>query len=403
MDSQVEKSGIMEPKNRAMLGVSSNILLLGLVSFFTDISTELIMAVLPTFLVISLGATPEIVGTIEGIAESMTSFLKLVSGAIADRTGKRKRLTAIGYTLSNVTKPIMGFVTSWLGVLFLRVTDRIGKGLRTAPRDAMIADSSDSRIGRSFGIHRSLDQLGAIVGPILAFLLLVPLGYEGIFLLTAIPGAIAIAILVLFVKEPPSKTKPNKAILKNARAIMNRSFSLYIVSAAFYAASAISYAFILLKAIEVGIPAEMTPLVYALIQLFHVLSGVPAGEISDRFGRIRAVQIGYLLLLISFGTIAVSSEPWIFILGAVLFGMHQGTVETSQRAVIPSLAKEEFKGTAYGIYNMAVGIVVLPTNIAAGFIYTSFGSGYAFLYGSILALMASISMAATQRTLKTKK
>ncbi len=393
----------MEPKNRAMLGVSSNILLLGLVSFFTDISTELIMAVLPTFLVISLGATPEIVGTIEGIAESMTSFLKLVSGAIADRTGKRKRLTAIGYTLSNVTKPIMGFVTSWLGVLFLRVTDRIGKGLRTAPRDAMIADSSDSRIGRSFGIHRSLDQLGAIVGPILAFLLLVPLGYEGIFLLTAIPGAIAIAILVLFVKEPPSKTKPNKAILKNARAIMNRSFSLYIVSAAFYAASAISYAFILLKAIEVGIPAEMTPLVYALIQLFHVLSGVPAGEISDRFGRIRAVQIGYLLLLISFGTIAVSSEPWIFILGAVLFGMHQGTVETSQRAVIPSLAKEEFKGTAYGIYNMAVGMVVLPTNIAAGFIYTSFGSGYAFLYGSILALMASISMAATQRTLKTKK
>ncbi|MBC7120641.1 MAG: MFS transporter [Candidatus Methanosuratus sp.] len=374
-----------------------------MVSFFTDISTELIMAVLPTFLVISLGATPEIVGTIEGIAESMTSFLKLVSGAIADRTGKRKRLTAIGYTLSNVTKPIMGFVTSWLGVLFLRVTDRIGKGLRTAPRDAMIADSSDSRIGRSFGIHRSLDQLGAIVGPILAFLLLVPLGYEGIFLLTAIPGAIAIAILVLFVKEPPSKTKPNKAILKNARAIMNRSFSLYIVSAAFYAASAISYAFILLKAIEVGIPAEMTPLVYALIQLFHVLSGVPAGEISDRFGRIRAVQIGYLLLLISFGTIAVSSEPWIFILGAVLFGMHQGTVETSQRAVIPSLAKEEFKGTAYGIYNMAVGIVVLPTNIAAGFIYTSFGSGYAFLYGSILALMASISMAATQRTLKTKK
>ncbi|MEJ5292787.1 MAG: MFS transporter [Candidatus Methanosuratincola sp.] len=392
----------MERKEKLLLGISSNILLLGVVSFFTDISTELIMAVLPTFLVIRLGATPEIIGTIEGIAESMTSFLKLISGAIADRTGKKKRLTVIGYTLSNITKPIMGFAASWSDVLALRIGDRIGKGLRTAPRDAMIADSSDSRIGRSFGIHRTLDQLGAIAGPLLAFILLIPMGYEGIFLFTAIPGAIAIAILVLFVKEPPPRTKPNKAILKNARAIMNKSFSMYIVSATFYAASAISYAFILLRAIEVGIPVEVTALVYALIQLFHVLSGVPAGEISDRFGRIRAVQIGYLLLLTSFVTIAFSSEPWTFLLGVILFGMHQGTVETSQRAVIPSLTKEEFKGTAYGIYNMAIGAVTLPTNIAAGFIYASFGSQYAFVYGSTLALIASLAMALTQRTLRRK-
>ncbi|MDH7555684.1 MAG: MFS transporter [Candidatus Methanosuratincola sp.] len=390
----------MEPRDKVLLGVSSNILLLGVVSFFTDISTELIMSVLPTFLVISLGATPEIVGTIEGIAESMTSFLKLVSGAIADRTGKKKRLTIIGYTLSNITKPIMGFATSWSDVLVLRIGDRVGKGLRTAPRDAMIADSADSRIGRSFGIHRTLDQLGAIVGPVLAFVLLIPLGYGGIFLFTAIPGAIAIAMLVLFVKEPPSKSRQNKAILKNARAIMNRGFSMYIVSATFYAASAISYAFILLRAIEVGIPVEMTALVYALIQIFHVFSGVPAGEISDRFGRVRAVQVGYFLLLAAFATIAVSSELWLFLFGVVLFGMHQGTVETSQRAVIPSLTKEEFKGTAYGVYNMAVGAVALPTNILAGFIFSSLGSQYAFLYGSILALFASLAMAATERMLK---
>ncbi|MEM2125488.1 MAG: MFS transporter [Candidatus Methanosuratincola sp.] len=390
----------MEPKNKVLLGVSSNILLLGVVSFFTDISTELIVAVLPTFLVVVLGATPEIVGTIEGIAESMTAFLKLVSGAIADKTGKKKKLTVIGYTLSNITKPIMGFATSWSDVLVLRIGDRIGKGLRTAPRDAIIADSSDSRIGRSFGIHRTLDQLGAIVGPVLAFVLLIPLGYGGIFLFTAIPGAIAIAILVLFVKEPPSKTKPNRAVLKNARAIMNGGFSMYIVSATFYAASAISYAFILLRAIEVGIPAEMTALVYALIQIFHVFSGLPAGEISDRFGRIRAVQAGYLLLLAAFATIALSSEPWMFLSGVVLFGLHQGTVETSQRAVIPSLTKEEFKGTAYGVYNMAIGAVALPTNIVAGFIYSSFGSQYAFLYGAILALIASLAMAVTQRILK---
>lgn len=390
----------MGTENKVLLGISSNILLLGVVSFFTDISTELIVAVLPTFLVIGLGATPEIVGTIEGIAESMTSFLKLVSGAIADKTGKKKKLTVIGYTLSNITKPIMGFATSWSDILFLRIGDRIGKGLRTAPRDAIIADSSDGKIGRSFGIHRTLDQLGAIVGPVLAFLLLIPLGYGGIFLFTAIPGAIAIAILVLFVKEPTPKTKPNRAILMNARAIMNRGFSMYIVSATFYAASAISYAFILLRAIEVGIPAEMTALVYALIQIFHVLSGLPAGEISDRFGRIRAVQVGYLLLLAAFATIAFSSEPWMFLSGVVLFGLHQGTVETSQRAVIPSLTKEEFKGTAYGVYNMAIGAAALPTNIVAGFIYSSFGSQYAFLYGTILAMIASLAMAVTQRMLR---
>lgn len=393
----------MMPRKRLLLGISSNIVFLGMVSFFTDISTEIIMAVLPTFLVISLGASPEIVGTIEGIAESLTSFIKLASGAIADKTGKRKGLTLIGYTISNVTKPVMGFVTSWWDVLFLRMGDRVGKGIRTSPRDAMIADSSDGKLGRSFGIHRTLDQLGAIVGPFLAFLLLIPLGYGGIFLFTAIPGAIAISILILFVKEPPAKTKPNTVALKHARRIMNRNFSLYIASATIYAASAISYAFILLRALEVGVPEELTPLVYALIQVFHVLSSLPAGEISDRFGRIRAVQVGYLFLLMSFAIIALSPNEWIFILGVILYGIHQGTVETSQRAVIPSLVSEDLKGTAYGVYNMAVGAVTLPSNIAAGFIFTAFGSQYAFFYGAVLALIASLAMAATQKTANLKK
>src|SRR5512137_1140030 len=168
----------MEKKEKILLGISTNILFLGLVSFFTDISTELVVAVLPTFLVLSLGATPEIVGAIEGAAESLTSFLRLISGAISDKTGKRKTLTVAGYGLSNFVKPLMGFVTSWPQVLILRMGDRVGKGIRTPPRDSIIADSTaEAKMGRAFGIHRTLDQLGAVVGPFLAFLLLIPLGY----------------------------------------------------------------------------------------------------------------------------------------------------------------------------------------------------------------------------------
>ncbi|MDI9643738.1 MAG: MFS transporter [Candidatus Verstraetearchaeota archaeon] len=401
----MQNEGIMKARvaERAIFGISSNIVLLGVVSFFTDISTELIMAALPTFLVLRLGASPEVIGSIEGIAESMTSFLKLVSGAIADKIGKRKRLTVIGYTLSNITKPIMGFATSWSDVLILRIGDRIGKGLRTSPRDAMIADSSDSRIGRSFGVHRTLDQMGAIVGPVLAFLLIAPLGYGGIFLFTVIPGTIAIAILVLLVQEPPRKSALKKATIKNAHAVMNRGFSIYIASASLYSAAAISYAFILLRAMEVGIPSEYTILVYAAIQVFHVISGIPAGEISDRLGRVRAIQLGYFFLLASFAIIAISSEVWLFLLGVILFGIHQGTVETSQRAVIPSLVNEGHTGTAYGVYNMAVGAVTLPTNIVAGLMYSNFGSGYAFLYGAVLALAASLALAETQRSLARRR
>jgi Major Facilitator Superfamily. len=157
--------------------VTANVLFLGVVSFFTDISTEIVVAVLPTFLVLQLGSTPEIVGTIEGIAESTTSFLKLASGTISDRMGKRKSLVVIGYSISNVVKPLMGFSSSWAHVLGLRSADRVGKGLRTPPRDAIISDSAmEDRIGRAFGVHRTLDQLGAIVGPVIAFLLLVPIG-----------------------------------------------------------------------------------------------------------------------------------------------------------------------------------------------------------------------------------
>lgn len=384
-----------------ILGISSNIIFLGIVSFFTDISTEMVVAILPTFLVLNLGATPEIVGLIEGAAESLTAFIRLISGRLSDLTGKRKGLTTLGYSLSNAVKPLMGLVASWPQVMALRMGDRVGKGLRTPPRDAIIADSSEERhMGKSFGLHRTLDQLGAIVGPILAFLLLVPLGYNGIFILTIIPGVLAILVLLLFVKEPPKRVQGNNVTLHNAREVMNRKFLFYIGSATLYAVSSISYAFILLRAIEIGIPQEYSPLVYAAIQISHVATSLPAGEISDRFGRVKAVQLGYASLVLSFIIIATTSVPQVLMLGVVLFGINQGIVETSQRAIVPSLVPKDLKGTAYGVYNTAIGAVTFPTNLIAGFVFMTYGSAYAFIYGAAFGILASVMMAVTGKVAK---
>jgi MFS family permease len=373
--------------------VTANVLFLGVVSFFTDISTEIVVAVLPTFLVLQLGSTPEIVGTIEGIAESTTSFLKLASGTISDRMGKRKSLVVIGYSISNVVKPLMGFSSSWAHVLGLRSADRVGKGLRTPPRDTIISDSAmEDRIGRAFGVHRTLDQLGAIVGPVIAFLLLVPIGYQGLFLLTAIPGTLAILILIIFVKEPKRRSAVSKYTLSGAKSVLTKGVYTYLASVTLYSLGAISYAFILLRALELGIPEEFAPLVYACIQVFHVFSGLPAGEFSDKIGRVRAIQLGYALLLGSFLVMALAPGPIIFLIGASLFGAHQGIVETSQRAIIPCLVPEEYRGTAYGLYNMLIGVVTLPTNMVAGLLF-SMSSAFAFYYGAVFAALASIAIA----------
>jgi MFS family permease len=390
----------VENRDKIILGVASNIIFLGIVSFFTDISTELVVAVLPTFLVIQMGVSPEIVTGIEGAAESVTSFLRLISGAIADKTGKRKKLVVLGYGLSNAVKPLIAFATTWPQVLLLRVSDRVGKGIRTPPRDAIIADSTEEKVmGRAFGIHRTLDQLGAIVGPVLAFLLLIPLGYYWIFLFTAIPGVIAVSVLLKYVKEPPSKQSATKFTLKGARGLLKGAFSMYLGSATLYSIAAFSYALVLLRGVNVGIPPIFSPLIYAGIQVFHVLVSLPAGHLSDRFGRVRAIQLGYLLLFASFIVIALSSSPWMLILGAFLFGANQGVVETTQRAIVPSMVPAEFKGTAYGLYNMMIGIVTLPTNLVAGFLF-QIDNSYAFYYGAFFAVLASLAMVLTQRRME---
>ncbi len=371
------------------IGISTGILFLGIVSFFTDISTEIVLAILPLFLVYQIGVTADIIGIIEGIAESISSILKSISGYISDRIGKRKKLIVIGYGISNIVKPFLGFSYDWSHVLFIRIIDRIGKGIRTSPRDAIITEiTTENKIGRAFGIHRTLDQLGAVTGPLLAFPLLAILGYRNTFFFTAIPGIIAIIILIIFVKEPKTITK---TMIKKEKFHINKKFMKYLFSVAFYSIGAISYAFIMLKAIEIGIIEEFIPLLYAIIQIFHVIAGIPAGELSDKIGRKITLQLGYLFLLISFTIIVFINNIFGILLGVIMFGLHKGIVETSQRALIPSLISDEHKATAYGIYNMILGILTLPTNIIAGILFT-INSSYTFYYGIFFVIIAIISL-----------
>jgi MFS family permease len=375
------------PKVLERIGISSTVLFLGIVSFFTDISTEIVLAILPLFLVYQIGVTADIIGVIEGAAESISSIFKSISGYISDKIGKRKKIVVIGYGISNIVKPFLGISYDWLHVLIIRITDRIGKGIRTPSRDAIIAESTvENKIGRAFGIHRTLDQLGAVIGPLLAFPLLAILGYRGTFFFTAIPGIIAILILIIFIKEPKIITK---IIAKKEKFHLNKKFIKYLFSVGFYSIGAISYAFIILRAIEIGIAEEIIPLLYAIIQIFHVITGIPAGELSDRIGRRKTLQLGYLFLLISFMIIAFTNNILGILLGVIMFGLHQGIVETSQRALIPSLISNEHKATAYGIYNMILGILTLPTNIIAGILFTM-KSSYAFYYGIFFITIAII-------------
>lgn len=375
-------------------GIPPTVLYLGMTSLLTDVSSEAMLALLPAYMFVVLNITPELVGLIEGVAESATSFLKLFSGALADIKGRRKLMAAAGYALSNSVKPLMGLAFSWDSVLAIRTLDRVGKGIRTPPRDAIIADASvEGRVGRAFGVHRSLDQLGAVIGPLVAFALLPFLGFSGVFLFTAVPGGLAVLVLAAFVKEPPARVLREKAsYLRGLLKLFKGSFGFYMSSVLAYSLASFSFAFIIYRVSELtGVDPSTTALLYALIQVFHVLSGIPAGELFDRFGGLKAVALSYLMLMLAYLLLIYEVPLVIALLALATYGLHKGFVETTQRAIVPSLVDPAFKGSAYGLYNMMVGAAILPANLAAGFLYSSFGGWSIFAFG-VVASLASLAL-----------
>ncbi len=383
----------MEDKPRGI----RNVLYLGLVSFFTDFSSEMILGVLPTFIVNNLGASRALLGAIEGSSELTSYAIRMISGSFSDKFRKRKIFILIGYGLSTISKPFFVIAGGWLDAFIIRTVDRIGKGVRTAPRDVLIADSvSESISGKAFGIHRTIDQMGAIVGPLVAFAILQIMDIQAVFLLSLIPGAIAVIILIFFVKEVAiKKLASTTTILGNIRALLkeNKSFVILTIITGIFSLGAFNFSFILLRASESGIDQSFIPIVYAIINVAHTIIGIPAGILADKIGKEKVLLISYVIFAVStmLMIVSVNDVSYAYIL-AVIFGLYVGISETVQRAIIPKYVPTEFRGTAYGLYSLVIGVCFFASNITFGFIWDNYNINMAVTYSVSLSLGAIIGM-----------
>ena len=380
-----------------------NVVALGLVSFFTDFSTEMILGILPLFIVSNLGASKTILGSIEGSAELVSYAFRMISGSLSDKLGKRKIFVLSGYAISTISKPFFAITTGWLGAFIVRASDRMGKGIRTAPRDALIADSiSESSAGKAFGIHRTIDQMGAIVGPITAFALLQVIDVRGIFLVSLIPGALAMLILIFVVKEIAIKRRNNATttitFFSNIRYVLkgnnNRQFVILIIISGIFSLAAFNFSFILLRASDFGVQKDLVPLVYAVINISHTAIGIPSGLLADRIGKEKVLIIGYTVFIFSslFMIAFTRSDPVYAYILAAIFGVYVGISETVQRAVIPRYVTPELRGTAYGIFYIVTGAGFFVSNIVFGFLWDNYSLNAAVSYSIVLALAAVVGM-----------
>jgi len=379
-----------------------NVLYMGLVSFFTDISTEMVTSVLPLYIIKDLDLSRTILGAIEGSGEFVNYIFRIPSGYISDKIGKRKILIIIGYGVSTISKPFFIFVTSFLDTIIVRISDRIGKGIRTAPRDALIADSIDQSIsGKAFGIHRTLDQIGAIIGPLFAFLILELFqNIQYIFLLSIIPGIISLFILIYFVKDKlytnSKKGLTNVTFFSNLQILFieNKTFVYIIIILGIFSLGAFNYSFVLLKSSDLGVEQSFIPIIYTIINITHTIIGIPSGILSDRIGKERVLIIGFLLFIISTIFMYFSDKNNIIYVISIplIYGLYVGISETIQRALISKYVSQQNRGTAFGFYGLIVGVCLLIGNITFGFLWDNYDINIALLYSISLSTLAIIFM-----------
>ena len=372
-----------------------NLFALGFVSFFTDMSSEMVFSLLPTFLLGLPGSSRAVLGLIEGTAEALSYALRAVSGIFSDKFRKRKLFVLIGYSLSNAVKPFFAVARVPFDVFVIRVSDRVGKGVRTSPRDALLCESvSEKRRGAAFGLHRTLDQAGAIVGPVIAStaLLILGLTVRDIFWLSLIPGSIALFIILFFVKERASKCASEFRLLEGVKSALKGNFSLLLIVVGIFSLGAFNFSFVLLNAQEAGIADSFIPLVYAAVNVAHAAIAIPAGVLSDRIGKEKVMVLGYGIFLSTTLLILLPATGYVALLVAVFYGAYIGVVETVQRALIPDYVGEKLRGTAYGIYYLVVGSSFFVSNSVVGSLWEYFGSSVASTYSITLSAIAILAM-----------
>lgn len=380
-------------------GLSRPVWLLGWVSFFTDMASEMMYPLLPLFLTRVLGAGAMSIGVIEGVAEGANSILKIISGRIADRTGQPKRLVLMGYGLSSLVRPLMGFATAWPHVLALRFTDRLGKGVRTSPRDALLARfAPEKRRGRVYGFHRAMDHAGAVAGPLIAtvFLYFHPESYRALFMWTLVPGLIVIA-LILRVPDERLVSSRSDTTIAGAQAAgavppgaLPRRFYLAMAIIFVFALGNASDAFILLRLNDLGVAPFWIPLLWSALHVVKMSSSVAGGALSDRFGRRAMIVTGYLWYAVIYAAFAWSSSLAWGIGIFLAYGLYFGLTEGVEKAWVADMAPAGARGTAFGIYNAALGFGGLAASLIFGAIWTRVSPQAAFLTGAALALAASL-------------
>ncbi|MDA8430516.1 MAG: MFS transporter [Geobacteraceae bacterium] len=380
-------------QDKKYFGFGKNVFFTGLVSFFMDFSSEMIYPLVPLFLANVLGVNKSMIGLIEGIAESTASLLKVFSGWLSDRIGQRKNLMIAGYAISTLSRPIIALAGAWQQVLASRFVDRLGKGIRTAPRDAIIAESAEStHLARAFSFHRTMDTMGAVVGPAIALILLQLYNnyYKMVFWLSMIPGAIAVLIIIAFIKE---KKQAAVAPAERPRLTIKHfdwKVKIFIMIATLFALGNSSDAFLILRAEQVGIPTVMIPAVYLLFNLVYSLSSIPAGIAADKYGKKRVILIGFVLFAgLYYGFAVAKSSTAIWVLFS-LYGVFMGLTEGIQKAFLATIIPPDFKATAFGVYATAVGLATLPASLIGGLLWDRVSPSATFYFGAATATLSAL-------------
>jgi len=380
-------------QEKKYFGFGKNVFFTGLVSFFMDVSSEMIYPLVPLFLANVLGVNKSVIGLIEGIAESTASLLKVFSGWLSDRIGNRKNLMLAGYAISTLSRPIIAQAGAWQQVLASRFVDRLGKGIRTAPRDAIIAESAETtHLARAFSFHRSMDTMGAVVGPAIALMLLQLYNnnYKMVFWLSMIPGAIAVLIIVAFIKEKKHSTVTPADRPRLTLKHFDWKVKFFIVIAALFALGNSSDVFLILRAEQVGIPTVMIPAVYLMFNLVYSLSAIPAGIAADRFGKKRILLLGFVLFAgLYYGFAVAGSAAAIWVLFG-LYGLFMGLTEGIQKAFLAAIIPPDFKATAFGVYATAVGIATLPASLIGGWLWDRVSPAATFYFGAATATLSAL-------------
>jgi MFS family permease len=378
------------PSPRRLFGIDLQVYLLGIVSFLTDVSSEMIFAVFSVFVTVVLGASAVVLGLMEGLSDFAASSLDFVAGYLSDKAGKRKPFAVAGYSFSTAAKAFLLVATTVTHAFLFRVLERLGKSFRGPPRDALLAATAKKDVrGLAFGIHKALDRAGAIVGPLIAYVLLSALGdsaaaFRTLFLVAVIPALLAVLVISLFVKEQPFEPRRrfDKATFKT---LLNPEYRQYLRAALVFSIGYFSFAFLLLKAYLVGYAIKDVALLYALFNLILTLAAIPVGRLSDRLGRRSVIAASYVIYTaMLLGMIFLDSKAGVLAM-LLVYGIFLAIDESQTRAYLADLSAPDIRATAIGVYNFATGLVYLPASVIAGLLWSSAGPAYAFGFAALIS------------------